>query len=58
MAVVDLALFKQHVRADDFSDDDVYMQHLLDTAEEAVIAATHRTESELKEMGGGSYPKR
>ena len=32
MAVVSLALFKKHVRADDFADDDEYLQHLLDTA--------------------------
>lgn len=54
---MDLALFKQHVRADDFADDDNYMQHLLDVAEEAVVRATNRTESELKEMGSGDYPK-
>ena len=37
MAVVSLALFKKHVRADDFADDDEYLEHLLDTAESAVI---------------------
>jgi uncharacterized phage protein (predicted DNA packaging) len=58
MAVVDLELFKQHVRADDFADDDNYMQHLLDTAEEAVISATHRTDYELRLLGNGEYPKR
>lgn len=60
MAVVSLTLFKQHVRADEFADDDTYMQHLLDTAEEAVIAATNRTDSELRAMGegGNAYPKR
>lgn len=59
MAVVSLALFKQHVRADEFADDDTYMQHLLDTAEEAVIAATHRTDEELRAMGSNNeYPKR
>ena len=40
MAAVDLALFKKHVRADDFADDDDYMQHLLDAAEVSVITAT------------------
>ena len=44
MAVVSLALFKKHVRADDFADDDEYLQHLLDTAESAVITATNRTQ--------------
>lgn len=55
-SVVDLGLFKQHVRADDFADDDMYLQHLLDTAEAYVTRATNRTEEELREMGGGSYP--
>lgn len=53
MAVVSLALFKKHVRADDFADDDEYLQHLLDTAESAVIAATNRTQEELAQMGNG-----
>lgn len=56
MAVVSLALFKKHVRADDFADDDEYLQHLLGTAEVWVIDATNRTEAELTEMGGGSIP--
>lgn len=43
MAVVSLELFKKHVYADDFTGDDVYLQHLLDTAEIAVINATHRS---------------
>ena len=46
MAVVSLALFKKHVRADDFADDDEYLEHLLDTAESAVITATNRTKEE------------
>lgn len=57
MATVDLALFKKHVRADDFADDDNYMQHLLDAAEVSVITATHRTEDELKAIGNnGEMP--
>lgn len=56
MAAVDLALFKKHVRADDFADDDTYLQHLLNAAEESVIKATNRTEDELKAIGGGSVP--
>lgn len=56
MAVVDLALFKKHVRADDFADDDDYLAHLLMTAETAVITATNRTTEELEEMGGGDMP--
>ena len=53
MAVVSLALFKKHVRADDFADDDEYLQHLLDTAESAVITAANRTQEELAQMGNG-----
>ena len=33
MATVDLELLKKHVHADDFTDDDVYLQHLLGAAE-------------------------
>lgn len=57
MAVVSLALFKKHVRADDFADDDEYLEHLLATAEVTVSRATNRTEEELKAEGGGEYPK-
>lgn len=56
MAVVSLALFKKHVRADDFADDDVYLEHLLKTAEESVITATNRTEQELTAGNGGEFP--
>lgn len=57
MAAVSLELFKKHVRADDFADDDVYLQHLLDTAEVSVITATNRTDDELKAIGDGELPK-
>lgn len=56
MATVDLALFKKHVRADDFADDDNYMQHLLNAAEVSVVTATNRTEDELKAIGNGNVP--
>lgn len=56
MAVVSLALFKKHVRADDFADDDEYLEHLLETAESAVITATNRTQEELEQMGDGEMP--
>lgn len=56
MATVDLTLLKKHVRADDFDDDDVYLQHLLDTAKSHVIRTTNRTEEELTRMGDGSFP--
>lgn len=56
MAVVSLALFKKHVRADDFSDDDEYLEHLLETAEEAVVRAVNRSWAELVAMGDGDFP--
>ena len=56
MVVVSLALFKKHVRADDFADDDEYLEHLLETAASAVITATNRTEDELEQMGDGTMP--
>lgn len=53
-----LALLKKQVRADDFAQDDAYLQHLLDTATETVVTATNRTEEELREMGrDGHLPK-
>ena len=54
--VVDLTLFKQHVKADDFANDDTYLQHLLKSATNHVIRATNRTEAELTAMGGGEFP--
>ncbi|MDY5946350.1 MAG: head-tail connector protein [Prevotella sp.] len=56
MEVVSLALFKKHVRADDFADDDEYLCHLLESAEIAVITATNRSREELEQMGGGEVP--
>lgn len=56
MAVVSLALFKKHVRADDFADDDEYLEHLLATAEVSIITATNRTEQELIDGNGGEFP--
>lgn len=56
MSVVSLALFKKHVRADDFSDDDEYLQHLVDTAERVVVTSTNRDEVELTEGNGGEFP--
>lgn len=53
-----LALLKKQVRADDFSQDDAYLEHLLDTAKETVITATNRTEAELRGMDSeGHLPK-
>ena len=56
MSVVSLALFKKHVRADDFADDDAYLQHLLDTAEAAVVSDTNRGLPEILGMHGGDFP--
>ena len=56
MATVDLELLKKHVRADDFADDDDYLAHLLDAAEQHVCTATNREAAELLEMGGGNLP--
>lgn len=56
MAVVSLALFKKHVRADDFADDDEYLAHLIDAAEVSVITATNRTEVELTALNNGEFP--
>ena len=47
MATVDIALLKQHVRADDFSSDDEYLAHLLEAAEEYVCRSTNCTSDEL-----------
>ncbi|MBP5460286.1 MAG: phage gp6-like head-tail connector protein, partial [Clostridia bacterium] len=53
-----LALLKKQVRADDFSQDDAYLEHLLGTAKETVITATNGTEAELREMDSeGHLPK-
>lgn len=56
MSVVSLALFKKHVRADDFDDDDEYLEHLLNAAEASVITSTNRTYQELAEYGDGDFP--
>ena len=56
MATVDLELLKKHVRADDFADDDDYLAHLLDAAEQYVCTATNREAAELLEMGAGTLP--
>ena len=56
MASVDISLLKQHVRADDFSEDDQYLQHLLEAAEQYVCDATNRTTDELLKLGGETLP--
>ena len=56
MSVLSLALFKKHVRADDFADDDEYLEHLLDAAEASVVASTNRTFQELAGYNDGDFP--
>lgn len=56
MEAVSLSLFKKHVRADDFADDDELLEYYLNAATRSVINATNRTEAELLEMGGGVFP--
>lgn len=56
MAAVSIELFKSHVRADDFCEDDEYLEHILQVAEQAVVLATNRTEDELEELGNGAFP--
>lgn len=52
MAIVDLALLKKHVRADDFSDDDDYLLHLLEAAEEYILRATNASAPKGILVGG------
>ena len=57
MAMLNLALLKKHVRADDFTDDDEYLEHLLETALQYVCQSTNRTSEDLLAMGeAGDYP--
>lgn len=56
MAHVSLEEIKKHVRADDFTADDAYLQQLIDTADAAIIRATQRSEAELLVAGGGTFP--
>lgn len=55
MAIVDIALLKKHVRADDFSDDDEYLEHLLEAAEDYVLRATN-VSSPADLLVGGALP--
>lgn len=56
MSVVSLDIFKMHVRADEFAQDDEYLQYLLDVSEQAVTNATNRSLAELIQMGNGDIP--
>lgn len=57
MSILDLALLKRQVRADDFSTDDARLQDCLDDAEDKVIMDTYRSLDELLAMGGGELPR-
>ena len=52
MAELSLALLKKQVRADDFCEDDYYLQHLLEAATDSVVTATNRTKEELVNEDG------
>ena len=56
MASLDLDLLKKHVRADDFSDDDQYLAHLLDAAKPYVCTATNRNSEALGAAKPGEPP--
>ena len=56
MSTVKLELLKKHVRADEFSDDDEYLAHLLEAAERMVVKSTNRTAEDLLEGEGGNLP--
>lgn len=52
-----LALFRQHVRADDLAGvDDAVMQQYLDAAEQSVFAFTEREAADLIDTATGKYP--
>ena len=53
----ELQLLKKHVRADDFTEDDVYLQYLLDVAEDALLRKCNRTREELILIGKGGMPR-
>lgn len=53
----ELQMLKKQVRADDFNDDDDYLQQLLDVADEYICKYTNRNREELVEMGGGQMPR-
>lgn len=53
---VSLELFKKHVRCDDFTDDDEYLDHCLAAAEQYVIGLTGYTEDELSVIPDDAFP--
>lgn len=57
MARVSLELLKKHVRADDFDDDDAYLEHVLAAAEEYVTGLTGYTADELSVIPDSAFPR-
>ncbi len=53
---LDIMLLKKQVRADDFYQDDAYLQHLLDAATETIVTYTNREKAELVD-DDGNLPK-
>ena len=53
---LDIMLLKKQVRADDFYQDDLYLQHLLDAATETIVTYTNREKAELVD-DEGNLPK-
>jgi hypothetical protein len=53
---LDIMLLKKQVRADDFHQDDAYLQHLLDAATDTVVTYTNRKREELVD-GEDNLPK-
>ena len=53
---LDIMLLKKQVRADDFYQDDAYLQHLLDSATETIVTYTNREKAELVD-DEGNLPK-
>ena len=55
MSQVTLAQLRAQLRASEYENDDL-LQECLDSAETVVIRGTNRTETELIELGGGTFP--
>lgn len=56
MPFTNIDLLKKHTRTDDFGDDDEYLFHLLQVAEETVLRKIGYTESEIREVYGDEMP--
>ncbi|MDE6801756.1 MAG: head-tail connector protein [Muribaculaceae bacterium] len=56
MAQLSLDILKKHVRAEEFDDDDRYLQALLEASTQAVLNETRRTRQEMLDKGGGEWP--